>query len=225
MAYTDQKMSGGKIGAIVIVALIHVALGYAFITGLATNFIKKQAEKLDTFNVDEPPPPPPEDPPPPPPDQPNLPPPPTTVVSPPPIVRTPVPTPVLNITPVIPPQQPTAPPAPPAPPSPPAPPAAPVISQAAQSKGNPTSWYSNDDYPAAAIRAEASGRVVVRVTVDTSGRVSACSVTTSSGNSDLDNTTCSVARRRGRYTPAKDQAGNPIQSSATFPVRWDLPKE
>ena len=59
MAYTDQKMSGGKIGAIVIVALIHVALGYAFITGLASNFVKQATQKLDTFNVDEPPPPPP----------------------------------------------------------------------------------------------------------------------------------------------------------------------
>jgi protein TonB len=86
MAYSDQKMSGGKIGALVIVALIHVALGYAFVTGLATNFVKKQVEKLNTFDVEEPPPPPPEEPPPPPPDVPMTPPP---VVSPPPIVRTP----------------------------------------------------------------------------------------------------------------------------------------
>ncbi|MBB5714079.1 energy transducer TonB [Sphingomonas aerophila] len=225
MAYTDQKMSGGKIGAIVIVALIHVALGYAFITGLASNFVKQATQKLDTFNVDEPPPPPPEDPPPPPPDQPNLPPPPTTVVTPPPIIQTPVPAPVMQTTTVIPPQQPTSPPAPPAPPSPPAPPAAPVISQQASSKGTPQSWYSTDDYPASALRAEAAGRVTVRVTVDANGRVSSCSVTGSSGNRDLDDTTCRVAQRRGRYTPAKDQSGNPIQSTSSYSVRWEVPKE
>ncbi len=42
MAYSDQKMSGSKITALVIVALVHLALGYAFVTGLATNFVKKQ---------------------------------------------------------------------------------------------------------------------------------------------------------------------------------------
>ncbi|BCI72543.1 hypothetical protein SPKIRA_33730 [Sphingomonas paucimobilis] len=59
MAYTDQKMSGGKVVAIVIVVLIHAALGYAFVTGLAYQYVKKATEKLDTFNVEEPPPPPP----------------------------------------------------------------------------------------------------------------------------------------------------------------------
>ncbi len=46
MAYTDQKMSGGKVVAIVIVVLIHAALGYAFVTGLAYQYVKKATEKL-----------------------------------------------------------------------------------------------------------------------------------------------------------------------------------
>ena len=59
MAYVDQKMSGGKIVAIVIVALIHAALGYAFVTGLAFQYVKKPQEKMTTFDVEPPPPPPP----------------------------------------------------------------------------------------------------------------------------------------------------------------------
>ena len=35
MAYADQQMSGSRIVAIIIVALIHIALGYALVTGLA----------------------------------------------------------------------------------------------------------------------------------------------------------------------------------------------
>ncbi len=58
MAYVDQKMSSGKIVAIVIVALIHAALGYAFVTGLAFQYVKKATEKLNTFDVEPPPPPP-----------------------------------------------------------------------------------------------------------------------------------------------------------------------
>src|SRR3712207_9068266 len=93
MSYADQRMSRGRITAIVIVALLHALLGYAFITGLAYNVIKKAAEDLKTFNVEEEPPPPEEEPPPPPPkDQPTPPPP---VVTPPPIVRTNAPAPPI----------------------------------------------------------------------------------------------------------------------------------
>ncbi|WP_374945203.1 energy transducer TonB [Sphingomonas sp.] len=221
MAYADQKMSSGKVIAIVIVALIHAALGYAFVTGLAYKYVKAANEKLDVFDVEPPPPPPPpEDPPPPPPDQPNLPPPPTTVVTPPPVVVTNQPV-FMNTTPVIPPSQPIYPPTPPTPPTPPAPPR---VSQAAGLKGNPGQFFGPDAYPPAAQRAEAQGRVVASLTVGTDGRVSDCSVTTSSGNSDLDSTTCRIAKSRVRFSPAKDEAGNPISSKYTLPVRWVLPQ-
>ena len=34
MAYADQQMSGNKIAAIIIVALLHIAAIYALVTGL-----------------------------------------------------------------------------------------------------------------------------------------------------------------------------------------------
>lgn len=217
MSYTDQKMSGGKIGALVIVALLHIALGYAFVTGLAYQYVKKASEKLNTFDVQEPPPPPPDvPPPPPPPDQKFTPPP---VVAPPPIVQTVTQAPPIYTSPVI------VPPQPPRPPVPPAPPAPPAVSQAAVAKGNPGQYFGPDAYPAAAIRAEAQGRVVARLTVGPDGRVSDCSVTTSSGNADLDSTTCRIAKLRVRYSPAKDASGTAIASTVSLPVRWQLPKE
>ncbi len=76
-----------------------------------------------------------------------------------------------------------------------------------------------------AIRAGAQGRVVAKLTVGADGRVSACSITTSSGNSSLDDTTCRIARSRVRYTPAKDENGQPTVSTATLPVRWVLPED
>jgi len=63
MAYADQQMSGNRITAIIIVALIHVAVGYALITGLAYSAAKKLIEHVTTVDVNEPPPPPPETPP------------------------------------------------------------------------------------------------------------------------------------------------------------------
>ncbi len=222
MSYANRKqMSSNRTAAIVIVALIHIALGYALVTGLAYNVIKKAAEDLKTFDVEDEPPPPPEEPPPPP-EQTNVPPPPQ-VVAPPPIVRTNVAPPPIVSTPVAPPPviTPRATPAPPAPPAPPKP----VISQAAKARANLTSLFSTDDYPQSAIRNEEQGTTAVRLTISTEGRVTDCSITQSSGSSALDNTTCNVIRRRARYTPAKDQSGNPITGTDTARIRWELPED
>ena len=221
MSYANRRqMSSNRTAAIIIVALIHIALGYALVTGLAYNVIKKAAEDLKTFDVEDEPPPPPEEPPPPP--EENTPPPPQ-VVAPPPIVRTNTVAPPIISTPIAPPPviTPVARPAPPAPPAPPPP----RVSQAARARGNLPALFSTDDYPQSAIRNEEQGTTGVRLTIGTNGRVTACDITQSSGSSALDSTTCNILRRRARFTPAKDQAGNPISDSTTTRIRWELPDE
>lgn len=217
MAYADRDVAGSRIVATIIVSILVFLLTWAFVTGLTSKFTKAVQEKLNTFDVAPPPPPPPPDkPPPPPPDQPMKAPP---VVSPP--VNVPVQSPMPPIVSV-----PVAVPAPPvAPPAPPAPPPKPVVSQRAGVIGNPGRFFGPDAYPPAAIRAEAQGRVVAALTIGTDGRVTGCTVTSSSGNSDLDDATCRIARSKVRYTPAKDDAGNPTTGSATLPVRWVLPTD
>ena len=218
MSYANRKqMSSNRTAAIIVVALIHAVLGYGLVTGLAYSVIKNAAEDLKTFDVEDEPPPPPEKPPPPPEDTP----PPPQVAAPPPMVRmAPTQSPIqtiqtLNPTPPI---TYTAPPAPPAPP-------APRVSQAAKAKGNLLSLFSNDDYPQAAIRSEESGTTAVRLTIGSDGRVSDCSVTSSSGSSSLDGATCSILRRRARFTPAKDQAGNAISDTYSLRIKWVLPAD
>lgn len=222
MAYADRNDSGSKVVAITIVALIHVALGYAFVTGLAYQYVKKVSEKLNTFDVAPPPPPPPDEPPPPPPpDQPLTPPP---VVTPPPIVTPPVPAPVVITT--VPNPPPVYTPAPPAPPAPPPAPPAPKLAQQAQARGSYQDWFSDEYYPPAAKKASIEGRVGVTLTVGADGKVADCKVSTSSGNADLDDTTCRLARRFGRFKPALDEAGKPIASQVRLPpVRWQLRDE
>lgn len=221
MAYADQKMSQGRIWAIVVVALLHAMLGYAFVTGLAYNVVKQISADLKTFDVAEEPPPP-EELPPPPPEQPQTPPP---VVSPPPIVRLNNPTPPPVIAVPNPPPAPvitrTAPPAPPAPP--PAPPPPPRTVEPARARANLASYVSNDDYPPAAIRNEEQGTTGFRLTVGTDGRVSNCEVTSSSGSSSLDSTTCRLMRSRARFTPARNNLGNPATDTQSGRIRWVLP--
>jgi len=226
MSYADRDRGGSRIVAIVLVSLIVAGFGYAFVTGLAMSVAKKVTEKLNTFDVAPPPPPPPPDkPPPPPPDQPNLPPPPTQVTAPPIKLDLPVPNP-LPAAPPNPLPPPIAPPAPPAPVAPPAPPAPPRVATPVSPRGNQANWFPQDSYPAAAKRAGAQGRVSVSVQVGADGRVTACNVTSSSGNADLDSTTCRLAQRNGRFNPAKDAAGNPIPSSFSLRgIVWRLGDE
>lgn len=228
MSYADQKMSNGRIGAIVVVALLHALLGYAFVTGLAYNVVKQVAKDLKTFDVTEEPPPPEEEPPPPETPQEVQPPP---VVSPPPLVRTNTPPPPLTTTRVAPPPQVTytSPPTPPAPvaapPPPPPPPPPPRTVEPARARANLASYVSNDDYPASAIRAEEQGTTRFRLTVGGNGRVTDCQVTGSSGSSSLDSTTCRLMRSRARFSPATDSNGNPTTDTVSGAIRWVLPEE
>ena len=215
MSYVDQGMTPGRIWSIILVAVLHALLGYAFVTGLAYKFVKQAAEDLKTFEVQEEAPPPEE----PPPEQPKQTPPPP-VTAPPPLVRLPSPPPV-----VVQPPLPPAPPAPITPPAPPAPPAPPppVRVEPARARSNLASYFSDADYPAAAQRNEEQGTTAVSLTVGTDGRVTDCRVTSSSGSSTLDAATCNILRRRARFTPARDSSGNPTTDTATTRIRWVLP--
>lgn len=219
MAYADQQMSGNKIVAIIIVALIHIAIGYALVTGLAYSAAKKLVERVTTVDVEEPPPPE-EEPPPPPPDEPVTPPPP---VAPPPPINIAVAPPPIQTVQTPPPPAPVIPIARPAPP--PAPPAPPPPSKArGVTPDNQSSWAARirENYPARAIRDEIEGRVGVRVTVGPNGRVTACSVSSSSGSSILDDAACEGMQRYARFNPALDDAGNPVSASWSTTIVYQL---
>lgn len=225
MAYADQEMSGNKVVAIIIVALIHVALGYALITGLAYDAVKKVVERVTTVDIEEPPPE--EELPPPPEEIPETAPPPI-VAPPPPINISPAP-PTIQTQPTIPPPAPPArivpPPAPAGPPpAPPPPPAPRVQPKAATPRGNPGSWANTNDYPSRALREEREGVTRFNVSIGADGRVTSCQITGSSGHSDLDDTTCKLIQRRARFNPATDGEGQATSGSWSSAVRWEIPK-
>lgn len=217
MAYADQSMSGNKVTALIIVALIHVAVGYALVTGLAYEAAKKVIQKVTTVDIkeevkkEEPPPPP---------KKADLPPPPP-IVAPPPKINLAPPPPITVVN--------TAPPPPPqivlVPPPPSAPPPPRFTPTGATPRGNPGSWATTNDYPARALREEREGTSGFRVTVGPDGRVTDCQITSSSGHADLDQATCDNVRRRARFNPAKDGEGQPTTGSFSSRVRWVIPKD
>ena len=217
MAYADQSMSGNKVTALIIVALIHVAVGYALVTGLAYEAAKKVIQKVTTVDIkeevkkEEPPPPP---------KKADLPPPPP-IVAPPPKINLAPPPPITVVN--------TAPPPPPqivlVPPPPSAPPPPRFTPTGATPRGNPGSWATTNDYPSRALREEREGTSSFRVTVGPDGRVTDCQITSSSGHADLDQATCDNVRRRARFNPAKDGEGQPTTGSFSSRVRWVIPKD
>ena len=218
MAYADQKMSGNKVTALIIVALIHVFVGYALVTGLAYEAAKKVIQKVTTVDIkeevkkEEPPPPP---------KKADLPPPPPIVAPPPKINVSVVPPPVtvVNTPPVAPSPMVVLPPPPAAPPPPR------FTPTSAVPKGNPGSWATTNDYPSRALREEREGTTGFRVSVGPDGRVTDCQITSSSGHADLDQATCDNVRRRARFNPAKDGEGQPTSGTYANRVRWVIPKD
>jgi len=221
MSYAQRKEIGGnRTLAIILVALIQFGLGYAIVTGLAYNVIKKASENLKTFDVEEKPPPP-EPPPPPPKDMPKVPPPPT---QPPPLVRmnTPPPPTIQTVVQTAPPP-PYIPPVVAAPPAPPAPPPPRKVQSATSAKGDLRTLFSADDYPAAAQAAGAEGTAQAELTIGPDGRVIGCNLTRSTGNSSLDSATCNILRRRAKFTPARDSNGQATTDTVTTPpIVWRL---
>jgi protein TonB len=119
---------------------------------------------------------------------------------------------------------PTAPPAPPAPPPPPPPPP-PAKVEPARAKANLASYVSDADYPDSAIRGEEQGTTGFTLQVGPDGRVSSCSVTSSSGSSALDNATCRIMKSRAKFTPARDSNGQPTNDTTSARITWRLPEE
>ena len=214
MAYADQGMSSNRVVAIVIVVLIHLALGYTLVTGLAYSATQKIIERVTTIDIEEPEPEPEELPPPPPPEEvmpppPVAPPPPINVATTPPQIQTvttpPPPAPVIPI---------AAPP-----PAPPPPSQARGVRPDGQNR-----WAARiqQNYPSRAVRDGTEGTVGVSVTVGADGRVSACSVTSSSGSSILDQAACNGMERYARFDPALNDAGNPISASWSTRIVYRL---
>ena len=215
-ASTAERPNLAGIG---IVALLHVLLGYALVSGLARQVVQVIKAPLETHLLDEVKPPPPPEPPPPAPPQKVAPPPafvPPAEVTPPPQVQPtisasvaePPPAPVA-ITPAAPVVE-----APPAPPSPP---------RAAVPARLEVASCEKPDYPAAALRAEATGVTKIRFAVDAQGHVVSAELDGASGATRehrLLDRSAIEALSRCRFKPGTDEAGRPVGSTAVVSYVW-----
>ncbi len=94
----------------------------------------------------------------------------------------------------------------------------------ARPRNDPLGWLSSDDYPRAPLVDGVEGTAAYRLIVGTNGRVSACEITRSTGNGQLDQATCKFIVRRARFEAATDEMGATVLGSYTGTVRWQIPE-
>jgi periplasmic protein TonB len=249
MAYADQQgMSTNRMIAIILVVLLHAGIGFALVSGLAYEAVKKMKEKMEVIDVKEEKPP--EEEPPPPPEE--------VIVAPPPSFALEIPVKSNNDSELAKPdenkKEETAEAykqcpggarvlesqaCPQTDPDITCPDGKTVVKasqrascpkvenkqRAVKPKNNPGSWATTNDYPSRALSQEREGTTGFRVSVGADGKVTDCQVTSSSGHPDLDAATCSNVKRRARFDPALDSSGNPTSSSYSNRVTWRIPKD
>jgi protein TonB len=219
-AQAQRNPSKHAIG-FVVVAVLHVALGYALVNGLARKVVEVIKGPIETKIIEEvkPPPPPPPD---------NLPPPPKFAAPPPSFmpppevqIATPSTAPSITVTRVAPPVNVPVTIAP----APAAVAPAPVARPRAVAARIDVSTCEKPEYPAAALRAEATGLTKIRFTVDAEGRVSAAEVERSAGASRehrLLDRTAVEALSKCRFKPGTDEQGKPVGGTTMVDYVWKV---
>ncbi len=227
MDFAQQQRNPGRhaVGFGIVLGL-HLLMGWALVSGLAQRMVEVIKAPIETKIIEEtkpPPPPPPENLPPPP----KFAPPPPSFVPPPEINVTPPPTPAPTITTttVAPPPAPVTIAPPPAPEAPPAPPAPPRVAAKPAIANVASCAPKNEDYPAAALRAEATGTTKVRFTIDASGKVVKAEVVKPAGASREHRMLDKVAVDKlstCTFTPGSDENGKPAGGSFDVEYVWKI---
>lgn len=94
----------------------------------------------------------------------------------------------------------------------------------ARPRNDPARWLSDADYKSSWARRELEGTARFRLQIAATGKVTGCTVTGSTGHSELDRATCALIEKRAKFEPARGKQGEPIASSFSSAVVWRLPE-
>jgi protein TonB len=192
--YEEPSMFSGKRGvALVVVIIIHVIVGYAFYSGLASRLVQTIIPPVEIAQIDKP-----KDVPPP------------EFVD---IQQQAEPTTAIAV------QSQVQAPAPVAVAAPPAPPAPHPGTNIKMDPKHPLK-IGEDYYPDASKRANEEGRCIVTVTVSADGRITNEAIQTSSGFPRLDEA-CLKGVHGQRMIPATED-GKPVEKTVALPIVWKL---
>lgn len=95
--------------------------------------------------------------------------------------------------------------------------------RAAVPQGNPGKWVRESDYPSRMVRMGIEGKTGFRLSIGATGEVTGCEVTRSSGAAELDRAACDALRKRAIFKGATDANGEPVAGIYESTIVWQLP--
>ena len=194
LAAVAAKSKQSRVTSLGLVIGIHVVIISALIVGLSNDQLRKEVMDISASVVAKKAAPK------------DLPPPPPSMVRPPPSVAAPPPQIVIAAPPPV-----VAAPVVAAPPPPPPPTELKAIEKT----------HSLPPYPALSQRMGEQGTTLLKVAIDTTGKVTDCTVVTSSGSTRLDAAAVESVKANWRWQPPT-QAGKPVAATTEVSVKWDL---
>ena len=194
LAAVAAKSKQSRVTSLGLVIGIHVVIISALIVGLSNDQLRKEVMDISASVVAKKAAPK------------DLPPPPPSMVRPPPSVAAPPPQIVIAAPPPV-----VAAPVVAAPPPPPPPTELKSIEKT----------HSLPPYPALSQRMGEQGTTLLKVAIDTTGKVTECTVVTSSGSTRLDAAAVEYVKANWRWQPPT-QAGKPVAATTEVSVKWDL---
>ena len=194
LAAVAAKTKQSKVTGLALVIGIHVVIISALIVGLSNDQLRKEMMDISASVVAKKAAPK------------DLPPPPPAMVRPPPQVAAPPPQIVIAAPPPV-----VAAPVVAAPPPPPPPTELKAIEKT----------HSLPPYPALSQRMGEQGTTLLKVAIDNTGKVTECTVVTSSGSTRLDSAAVEYVKANWRWQPPT-QAGKPVAATTEVSVKWDL---
>ncbi len=93
----------------------------------------------------------------------------------------------------------------------------------AKPRNDPARWLTDNDYRSSWARRDLTGTARFRLEIAASGKVTNCTITGSTGHSELDAATCSLVIKRARFEPARGSNGEPVSGTYSSAVKWELP--
>jgi TonB family protein len=85
--------------------------------------------------------------------------------------------------------------------------------------------FADLEYPAAALRAHEEGSTAADLDIAADGRVTGCTIVSSSGSATLDAETCRLALLRARAQAAVGPDGEPVPGTDRVRIRWTIAPE
>ncbi len=99
-----------------------------------------------------------------------------------------------------------------------------TLSQPVHIIGNPGRWIKSNEYPLDMIREGQPALVQFRLSVDKTGKTTACHIQQTTRPKEFDDAVCRSLMKRSAFKPALDAEGQPIASYWRSTVRFQIPR-